>query len=189
MITPVPPCCPVTVVAFAGDRSGRLAGRVFAALRDGRSGRGPGPSSLECLLLAGHAGVSVDAGATIFGFNPDPGGLPVWQVLYGLRNGDAFPGIVTDDTGVFTAARQHGLAVEAVDVLLPEPAFQRFVAGLGNEKQQSQYSYGFPDGDGDCNCVTWIERLGLPLLTGRLDEFVALPGKANYPSRRFGRCL
>ncbi len=105
------------------------------------------------------------------------------------RNGDAFPGIVTDDTGIFTAARRHGLAVEAFDVLLPEPAFQFFVAALGNEKQQSQYSYGFPDGDGDCNCVTWIERLGLPLLTGRMDEFIALPGRASYPSRRFGRCL
>ena len=106
-----------------------------------------------------------------------------------MRNGDAFPGIITDDTGIFTAARQRGLAVEAFDVLLPEPAFQFFVAALGDEKQQSQYSYGFPDGDGDCNCVTWIERLGLPLLTGRLDEFIALPGRASYPSRRFGRCL
>jgi hypothetical protein len=139
--------------------------------------------------LAGHAGVSIDAGATIWGFNPDAGGLPAWQVVYGLRNGDAFPGIVTDDTGIFTAARQHGLALEAFDVLLPEPAFQSFVAALGRERQQCRYSYGFPDGDGDCNCVTWFERLGLPLLTGRMDEFLALPGRASHPNRRFGRCL
>src|SRR5438105_8868240 len=188
-MTPVQPCRPVTVLAFAGDRSGPFVARVFAALRDDRSGRSPGPSPLECLLLAGHAGVSSDAGDAIFGFNPDAGGLAAWQVAYGLRNGDAFPGIVTDDTGIFAAARQHGLAVEAFDVLLPEPAFQFFVAALGNEKLKSQYSYGFPDGDGDCNCVTWIERLGLPLLTGRMDEFIALPGRASYPSRRFGRCL
>jgi hypothetical protein len=142
-MTPVQPCRPVTVLAFAGDRSGPFVARVFAALRDGRSGRGPGPFALECLLLAGHAGVSTDAGATIFGFNPDAGGLAAWQVVYGLRNGDAFPGIVTDDTGIFTAARQHGLAVEAFDVLLPQPVFQFFVAALGNEKQQSQYSYVF----------------------------------------------
>lgn len=186
---PVPPCRPVTVLAFAGDRSGPFVARVFTALKDGRSGRGPGPSPLECLLLAGHAGVSTDVGATISGFNPDAGGLPAWQVVYGLRNGDAFPAIVTDDTGIFTAARQHGLAVEAFDVLLPEPAFQLFVAALGREKRQSQYSYGFPDGDGDCNCITWIERLGLPLLTGRMDEFIGLPGRASHPSRRFGRCL
>ncbi len=71
---------------------------------------------LECLLLAGHAGVSTDAGAAILGFNPDAGGLAAWQVVYGLRSGDAFPGIVTDDTGVFTAVRQHGVAVEAFEV-------------------------------------------------------------------------
>jgi hypothetical protein len=188
-MTPVLPCRPVTVVGFAGDCSGPFVARVFAALRDGRSGRGSGPSPLECLLLAGRAGVATDAGATISGFNPDAGGLPAWQVMYGLRNGDAFPGIVADDTGIFTAARRHGLAVEAFDVLLPEPAFQLFVAVLGRERQNSLYSYGFPDGDGDCNCVTWIERLGLPLLTGRMDEFIGLPGRGSHPSRRFGRCL
>ncbi|MBI1913416.1 MAG: hypothetical protein HYS12_01460 [Planctomycetes bacterium] len=80
-MTPVQPCRPVTVLAFAGDRSGPFVARVFAALRDGRSGRGPGPSVLECLLLAGHAGVSTDAGVAISGFNPDAGGLAAWQVV------------------------------------------------------------------------------------------------------------
>ena len=68
-MTPVPPCRPVTVLAFAGDRSRPFIARVFAALVDGSSG--PGPPTLECLLLAGHAGVSTDEGATISGFNPD----------------------------------------------------------------------------------------------------------------------
>jgi hypothetical protein len=108
--------------------------------------------------------------------------------VLGLRNGEAFPGIVADDTGLFKAASRHGLAVEAFEVLLPEPAFQLFVAALGRERQNSPYSYGFPNGDGDCNCVTWIERLGLPLLTGRMDEFVALPGRMSHPRRRLGRC-
>lgn len=188
-MTPVPPCRPVTVLAFAGDRSRPFVARVFAALADGRSGRGPGPSQFECLLLAGHAGVSTDVGATICGFNPGAAGLPSWQVVQSLQNGEAFPGIVTDDTDIFTAATRHGLAVEAFDVLLPEPVFQRFVAALGRERQSSQYSYGFPDSDGDCNCITWIERLGLPLLTGRMDEFIALPGRMSPTSRRFGRCL
>ena len=188
-MTPAPPCRPVTILAFAGDRTGAFVARVFAAIREGKSGRGPGPSPLECLLLAGHAGISTDTGGTISGFNPDAGGFPAWKVVQGLRNGDAFPGIVTDDNGIFTAARQHGLAVETFDVLLPESAFQLLVAILGRERQSSRYSYGFPDGDGDCNCITWIERLGLPLLTGRMDEFIALPGRAIHPSRRFGRCL
>jgi hypothetical protein len=186
---PVLPCRPVTVLAFAGDRSRPFVARVLAALVDGMNGRGPGPSPLECVFLAGHAGVSTDAGLSISGFNPNAGGLPAWQVMQGLQSGEAFPGIVTDDTGLFTAASQHGLAIEAFDVVLPEPAFQLFVAALGRERQNSQYSYGFPDGDGDCNCITWIERLGLPLLTGRMDEFLALPGRVSHPNRRFGRCL
>lgn len=139
-------------------------------------------------MLAGHAGVSLDAGATIWGFNPDAGGLPAWRVVQGLRNGKAFPGTVTDDTGLFTAAIQHGLTVAAFGVLLPEPTFQLFVATLVRKRQTSQYSYVFPNGDGDCNCITWIERLGLPLLTGRMDEFIGLPGRISHPRRRFGRC-
>src|SRR5437773_1023248 len=109
-MSPVLPCRPVTVLAFAGDRSRPFVAHVFAALTHGSSGRGPGPASLECLLLAGHAGVSTDTGATISGFNPDSGGLPAWQVMQGLQNGYAFPGIVVDDTAIFTAASQHGLA-------------------------------------------------------------------------------
>jgi hypothetical protein len=31
-------------------------------------------------------------------------------------------------------------------------------------------------------------ELGLPLLTGRMDEFIWLPGRTSHPSRRFGRC-
>ncbi len=188
-MSPFQPCRPVTVLMFAGDRSRPFAARVFTALADGRSGRGPGPSPLECLLLAGHAGISADSGATILGFNPDAGGLPAWRVVQGLRNGEAFPGRVTDHTGLFAAARSHGLAVEAFDVLLPDPAFRLFVADLGRERQNSRYTYGFPDGDGDCNCITWIERLGLPLLTGRVDEFAAMPARASHPTRRFGRCI
>ena len=188
-MAPVPPCRPVTILAFAGDRSRSFVARIFASLMDGRTGRGPDPSTLKCLLLSGHAGVSTDAGAIISGFHPDAGGLPAWQVVLGLRNGEAFPGLVTDDTGIITAASQQGLAVEAIDVLLPEPAFQLFVAALGRERQHSQYSYGCPDGDGDCNCITWIERLGLPLLTGRMNEFISLPGRAIHGSRRFGQCF
>ena len=53
-----------------------------------------------------------------------------------------------------------------VNVRLPDPVFQAFEQRLNDERQQSQFTYGFPDSDGDCNCTTWLERLGLPLLTG-----------------------
>ena len=62
-------------------------------------------------------------------------------------------------------------------------------ANFDGERKNSQYSYGFPNGDGDCNCTTWLERLGLPLLTGRMDEFIRLPGIVSHPSRRFGECV
>ena len=74
-MTPVPPCRPVPVSAFVGDRSRSFVARVLAALVDGMNGRGPGPSPLECLFFAGHAAVSTDGGATISGFHPNAGGL------------------------------------------------------------------------------------------------------------------
>jgi hypothetical protein len=52
---------------------------------------------------------------------------------------------------------------------------------LDRERRKSQY--GFPNGD--CNCTT----VGLPLLAGRMDEFIDLPGIISYPTRRFGKCV
>jgi hypothetical protein len=184
-----PPCRTITVFAFRGDRSRAFAVVFLKALDDEKHRRGPGPTAVECLLFAGHVGVSMDGGTTIYGFNPDGGTLPVWQWMDCLKNGDAFPGIVRDDTGMFAAARNHGLVVQSIEVILPEPRFQEFEARLDGERKNSQYSYGFPNGDGDCNCITWLERLGLPLLTGRMDEFLGLPGIVFSPSRRFGACV
>jgi len=117
------------------------------------------------------------------------GGAPVWQFLADLRTGKAFSGVVRDDTAVFAAARSRGLKVLSFGVVLPEPVFHNFQTALDAERQNSQYSDGLPDGDGDCNCATWLERLGLPLLTGFMTEFTALAGIRSYPQRRFGRCV
>src|SRR5207245_10369889 len=81
------------------------------------------------------------------------------------------------------------LVLMSFEVVLPDPRFQDFRAALDGERRTSQYSYGFPDGDGDCNCITWLERLGLPLLTGRMSEFLGLPAITSNRSRRFGRCV
>jgi hypothetical protein len=189
MSSTAPPCRTITVFAFRGDHSRAFAPRFLRALDDEKQHRGPGPSALECLLFAGHTGVSTDGGTTIYGLNPDGGGLPVWQVMDGLKNGAAFPGVVRDDTAVFSAARNHGLAVGSFEVIVPEPRFQDFVARLDGERKNSQYSYGFPNGDGDCNCITWLERMGPPLLTGRMDELISLRGIVTSPRRRFGECV
>jgi hypothetical protein len=189
MNSAMPVCRTIKVVAFRGDHSRAFAAAFLRALDDAKNGRGPCPTVLVSLLFAGHTGVSTDGGKTVYGFNPDPGRIPLWQVLDRLKNGDAFPGVVHDDTAVFSAAAKHGLTVQSFEVIVPDPRFQHFVGRLDGERQNSQYTYGFPNGDGDCNCTTWLERLGLPLLTGRMDEFISLPGIVTYPSRRFGQCV
>ncbi|MBI2824064.1 MAG: hypothetical protein HYX69_05145 [Planctomycetia bacterium] len=185
----MPNCRTVAVFAFRGDRSAAFGAAFKRALDDEKRGLRPGPTIHQCLLFAGHTGVSTNGGTTIFGFNPDGTGIAVWRLMDGLKNGDAFPGVVRDDTAVFFAARNRNLPIASFRVVLPDPQFRLFAASLDSEQHKSQYSYGFPNGDGDCNCTTWLERLGLPLLTGRMDEFVALRGITVYPSRRFGLCV
>lgn len=188
MSTP-PDCQSVGVFAFRGDRSPGSAVRFQQLLDDERNGRGPSPSVQDCLLYAGHTGVSVDGGSVILAFNPDPSGTPVWQMMDNLKNGRAFPGIVRDDTTIFRQARSRSLSIITYQIVVPDPVFQAFKQSLDKERSASQYTYGFPNGDGDCNCTTWLERMGLPLLSGRIDEFVALSGINMYPSRRFGECV
>lgn len=186
---PIPVCRTIKIVAFHGDRSRAFAATFLNSLDHAKIGRGAGPTVLDCLIFAGHTGVSTDGGTTIYGFNPDGGRVPVWQWMDHLKNGDAIPGIVRDDTAVFSLAGKHGRTVQSFEVILPDPRFQDFVRRLDGERKNSQYSYGYPNGDGDCNCTTWLERLGLPLLTGRMDEFLGLPGIVISPSRRFGACV
>jgi hypothetical protein len=142
------------------------------------------------VLYAGHTGVEVDSNPdVIWGFNPDIGKDPLWVAMQRLRNGDAYPGVVTDDTQVFAAARRRRLRVLRFDVVLPGPAFREFERTLRVERKRSRYTYGFPDGTGDCNCATWLERLALPLLSGSMDEFSTTTASSRYPSRRFGQCV
>lgn len=184
-----PKCRNVTVIAFYGDRTPAFANTIVTSLRDAQSGRGPGPSILDCLLFLGHAGVSLDGGATIWGFNPDAVGMATWEAIDVLRRGEALRGTVSNDSHVFVSAQNRGQAIASYDVTLPEPQFLDFEGKLDAERSKSDYSYGFPNGDGDCNCITWLERLGLPLLTGRMDEFAFLPGIRSSPHRRFGLCI
>jgi hypothetical protein len=74
-------------------------------------------------------------------------------------------------------------------MIFPDPDFQVFQGVLDQERKKSRYSYGFPNGNGDCNCATRLERLGLPLLSGRMEELTSLPGIVSSPSRKFGECV
>jgi hypothetical protein len=180
----IPICRTIRILAFRGNRTRPFAVAFQSALDDERNGRGPGPIGLDCLLFAGHAGISVDEGATVYGFNPDGSGIAVWRLMDGLKNGDAFPGVVRDDSAAFVAAQARGLTVLSLDVMLPDPFFQALTRTLDAERKASQYTYGFPNGDGDCNCITWPERLGMPLFT---DECLSSSGcRESHPSRTDG---
>lgn len=185
----VPICRTVTVFAFRGDRSAAFGLKFQRLLEDERKGLAQGPTLQDSFRYAGHAGVSTDDMTTIHAFHPNGSGFAVWQLMDRLKNGDAFPGIVRDDTAYFAAMQRQGLPVLSFNIILPDPAFVHFQQQLDSERAKSQYLYGFPDGDGDCNCVTWLECLGLPLLTGRMAEFLSVSGVTSQYNRRFGRCL
>jgi hypothetical protein len=188
MSSPISACRSIRVVTFRGKRDATFAAAFLKLLADEKSGKA-GPSDLDCLIHAGHTGVSLDGGTTILGFNPQRGSLPAWQMLDRLKHGDALPAFVRDDTAVFVAAATiYGLHILSFNVRLPDWAFQELQDKIDKELAKSRFTYGFPNGDGDCNCTTWLERLGLPSLTGRMDELVSLPGFSLYPSRRFGLC-
>jgi hypothetical protein len=184
----VPTCQKVLVYTFRGER-GQYAADFLRSLDAERTG-GARPSHFECLRYAGHTGVSIDLGKSIYSFNPDGGGLPVWELFARLKNHERFHGVVLDDTFVFKAdAPKVGLTVLVFEIILPDPEFQQFAAQLWNEFRKSRFWYGFPNGDGDCNCTTWLERMGLPLLTGRIDEFVDVFSVRRQSARRFGKCV
>jgi len=188
-VSAVLPCRIVTVCTFRGDRSRAFTGAYNRAMDDDRKhGRG-GPSVADCLLYAGHAGVSIDGRKTIYAFSPDPpSNRRISAVMDDLAAGLAFPGIVRDDTSSFDAATKRGLNIISFEVLFPDASFAVFEQSLKDEIKGTRYTYGFPDGNGDCNCTTWLERIGLPLLTGRMKELTSLSEITQYPSRRFGEC-
>ncbi len=190
MSNQLPKCRRITVHAFRGDRSKTFWKKFQEAMDDEQRGLGPGPTPEDCLLYAGHAGLSTDSAPNaIFGFHPYGGQLSAAAVLNGLKAGNAFPGQVRIDTPIFAAAVQAGLPVLTFTVVFPDPEFNVFDSSLSIEKQGSRYTYSFPNGDGDCNCITWMERLGLPLLTGRMNEFIPGIVLSSLPVRRFGNCM
>ena len=148
MSNTTPVCRTITVFAFHGHRSRRFAAAFLKAIDDEKSGGGPGPSMLDCLFFAGHSGVSTDGGRTISGFNPNPQGVAVWQSMDRLKKGEAFPGIVRDDTAVFAAAPSNGLTVVSVEIILPDPQFHAFQGTLDIERKTSQYSLDSPKATG-----------------------------------------
>src|SRR5437879_2692035 len=85
LMSTVPICRIVTVHTFLGDRTSDFTQGFFESLEDERNDRGPGPSRIDCLLFAGHTGLSTDSETLVYGFNPDAGTDPTWRVMQRLR--------------------------------------------------------------------------------------------------------
>ncbi|MBI3759606.1 MAG: hypothetical protein HY269_07620 [Deltaproteobacteria bacterium] len=187
MAQPLARCKVIKVLFFRGDR-GPFGKGVYDALRSGLADPRQDPTRLDCLLWAGHTGVSFDLGKTIYGFNPDGGRLRISEVINYLESGNSLPGVVIDDTGVFQAAAARTLEVLEFDIIVPPLTFDEFEQLVNVECKGSRFRYDFPNTNGDCNCATWIERLGLPLVTGRMSELVLVADIAAKKSRQFGAC-
>jgi hypothetical protein len=87
----VPPCLTVTVHTLRGDRTKAFVRRIYQELDDERNGRGPCPSRMDCLLFAGHTGLSPGESQVIYGFNPNGGTDSTWLVMDNLRKNRACP--------------------------------------------------------------------------------------------------
>jgi hypothetical protein len=143
--------------------------------------------SHEPLLWAGHVGISMDGGKSIYGFTPEqPPGMRVEKVIKDLINHEAYPGIVQDDTDVFALAEKMATergwntkpisAVELVD----KPKKAEVVANVKRMAKAQPHEHGlgysfpldhpvdgehFRDSNGFCggsvrNCATFPERWG-----------------------------
>jgi len=146
--------------------------------------------SNQRLLWAGHVGVSLDGGKTVYGLTPSaPKTMTVDDVVAALKRHEAFPGHVADDTSAFDGARrmvdEHGwdTRIERTVVLLEKPqqsnllgrvmelsGMQPGAHGFGysfplNEAKGGQFyqaSNGFA-ADAVRNCAAFPEKLGLPI--------------------------
>lgn len=181
-------CQEIQVHAYQGRRDGLFQSQFRDKLQDDFKGTGPAPSREECLLYAGHAAVSLDGGRTLWGFNPDGGSLKAAGLINQLQNRQAFPGVVLDDTSAFRLARKHNVRIDVLRLFFPPPFFAEFEQRIQSEQSRSRYTYSFPNGEGDCNCLTWIERIGIPLFSGQMLEFMDSLKSVGYRDRRFGDC-
>lgn len=153
------------------------------------------------LLWAGHVGISMDGGKTIYGLTPHkPQYMSVTKFENALSANKAFPGVVDDDTMVFNLARdmaeKHGWNTmpERSIVIMDKPeqsAILRQVLemqgmaprehGLGYEfpLREPENGKAFRDSNGfgaDCvaNCAKFPEKVGVPVPepTGRMGHYM-----------------
>jgi hypothetical protein len=100
------------------------------------------------LLWAGHIGVSVDGGATIYGFTPQmPPEMSKAEFMNLLKANHQFPGAVKDDTAIFRLAdqmAQMGWNTEVMSVaqVVDSPQKQEIVERINTMRGQNTVTNG-----------------------------------------------
>ncbi|MGH9197538.1 MAG: hypothetical protein ACRD1T_17575, partial [Acidimicrobiia bacterium] len=182
------PCKRIYLHGFLGDKDHAAIKAFRKKLADAEAGLGPNPDIVECLMIAGHVGLSFESDSPIIGFLPNPGSEPMWQVMKTLKARTSFPGKVGDDTYVFDAAKKRGLSVLKVEYVFPESEYNRLKAACDALRSSCDYEYGFP-GAGDCNCASFPARIGFPIPepTGQMLAYMDAMAKTPSPVR-MGDC-
>lgn len=184
------PCRRIYLHAFLGNLNNTVAYRAFMRLmRHHREAGTNGPNEEECLLFAGHVGISFNVLRPIYGFTPDAGGAPGYEVIATLRTKTgAYPGRVKDDTRIFDAAEAEGMDIKRITYVYPKSQYDEIVERFKQARRSTGLTYGFPNGAGDCNCATWPGRIGIPIpeQTGLMSSYMREIGDSHERSQ--GAC-
>lgn len=150
------------------------------------------------LLWAGHVGISMDGGKTIYGLTPErPEGMSRKDFEEKVRKHEAFPGKVDDDTHIFDLAREmaekHGWDTmpERSILIMDKPEQSAILAEVlrmkGMEPGEHGLGYQFPRRDDpayegqkgypvEClgNCAVFPSKVGVPIPepTGRMKQYM-----------------
>ncbi|MEJ8798680.1 PAAR domain-containing protein [Trinickia caryophylli] len=127
-------------------------------------------------VVTGHVGYSFDGGQQIFGFGPKvPEGMPAYDAVQSLRHGESYPGIITDDTGVFASVAKNpaigrdGVPQTVIEQKIPlsQADFDAIKAAheaIGVDNPMDNVFYGFPGKNANTyNCATFPSSLGIPI--------------------------
>jgi hypothetical protein len=138
-------------------------------------GVGDQPPTLEdCILYAGHAGVSFGSRfGPIYGFLPRTLGIDPLTIITRLKSLNpaerVFPGEVSDHRPIFELAAEYGLTrMPPVEVITLECSYPVGAADtiekvVSEQLKGVDLTYSFPGRGGNCNCVTWLTDVGLTL--------------------------
>lgn len=186
------PCKRIYLHAFRGARDPVSRQAFKKLLAQHEEANTSGPSGDECLLYTGHVGISFDAKSPIYGFNPDTGSLPGWLVISRLKDRDGghapYPGVVTDDTSVFSKAKAKKLEYKTLEYVFPESEYNKIHTEFNKAKSRTGLTYSFPGQGGDCNCATWPGQIGLPIPCGNGNMKIYISSFEDNDIRKMGDC-